>query len=83
MAESRVAAWLSTKDNRWREGRPKKARPGRFNVPMGNVRALRIEGPDPDGGTRWYTLRGPFPGSPDDLEDWLDEWIEENYGEFR
>lgn len=85
MARSRIGAWLSGNDDRWRSGAPQTARPGPYNVTMGNVRALRIEGPDPQGSpgdSRWYTLVGPFPGDPWELEDWIDEWIGENYGEF-
>jgi hypothetical protein len=33
---------------------------------------------------RYYTLIGPFPREYGikGLPDWIDQWIEENYGEF-
>lgn len=83
MAESHVRAWLSTADNQWRDGPPKSERSGDYNVPLGNVEAVRVEGPDPDGaGSRWYTIMGPLPWDIEDLEDGIDAWIEDNYGEF-
>jgi hypothetical protein len=80
LAESRVVGWLSRSAERWYNGAPS----DRQNI--SNVRAVRVEGPDPAyrGQTRYYTLMGPFPRSygVEGLPDWIDQWIADNYGEF-
>lgn len=80
MAQSRIVGWLSRSAGRWYTGAPST----RQNIR--NVNAVRVEGPDPSsrGQMRYYTLIGPFPREYGikGLPDWIDQWIEENYGEF-
>ena len=51
---------------------------------MADAATLRIFGPDPETGEdRYYTILEPFPDLYGrDLDDWIDSWIVENYGEF-